>query len=821
MRFAHITTLVLGLLLFNIDAGASEDRAFYVYNAANGLADNSAQTITCTKTGRLVITTVGQINFFDGQQFTFINPETENQYPLSNYNGHYHLYFDKHHHLWLKNKHTVTCVNLLTERFVDNIITEFHELGMDDKVMDLFVDQRNMVWLLTEKGIFSCKSKKYYEVRKDQNLQDLMLYKDKYLMLFYGNGDLDMFELDSGKLVHTSSAYSYEERDDFAKTSLVYPVGDIFYQIRNGKNGAVLLRFDYEKKHWEMLLKTPYYLSGLKEKDSVLYIPSAYGYWTYDIPTGRMNHEEELQMYGGQKLTTDINAIEFDRQGGMWVGTQKRGLLYSRPYKQPFQVYRWTDNRAMELFQLLEQRSPKLETIYRDRTVNCIFRDSRGWDWVGTSSGLQLYRKRSDRLPRMITRNDGLLNNVIHTIVEDGFHNIWVGTSYGICCLFIEKDDVKYINRYNEWDGLPKESYVDGRAIRMEDGRIVMQALDHIVVFNPDSMVTLQHKFPFEIYPKLIRLFVNGNDIRAGQALDGKVILENALTRTKEINLNYYQNSVSLTFSGLNYFRPQQTFYRARVTGPGMDGKWKIYTPYNSQGLVDGRGQLHLPMPSLLPGTYTIEVQCSMLPDDWESTPYEWVINVNQPWWRTTGMIMLLGFILMGLFAYLTYLYMRNANLKVRRNTEEQGVLKRIKSFADRCEARNGLLLEPERGSGSQVMVSLNEFSPKFVQTMITILPTVSSKSTSQLSMRELSEAAGMSLQDFYSLVSANIYKNPRPIVMEVMMSKVVKMLMDARHYSLAEIAKECGFSSPNFLIASFFQKYKQTPEAYRSQAVH
>ena len=94
---------------------------FYVYNAANGLADNSAQTIYCTRTGRLVITTMGQINFFDGSGFTYIDPSQENTYPLSNYRGNYHLYLDRFRHLWLKDTHSVTCVNLSTERFVKSI----------------------------------------------------------------------------------------------------------------------------------------------------------------------------------------------------------------------------------------------------------------------------------------------------------------------------------------------------------------------------------------------------------------------------------------------------------------------------------------------------------------------------------------------------------------------------------------------------------------------------------------------------------------------------------------------------------------------------
>ena len=140
LRLRNIASAMLFLLLIVSNTSAEERRRFQVYNAANGLADNSAQTINCTKTGRLVISTMGQINFFDGQQFNFIDPSTENLYPLDNYLGNSHLYFDRYHHLWLKKKHTVTCVNLTKEKFVDNIVDEFHELGVDDKVLDVFAD---------------------------------------------------------------------------------------------------------------------------------------------------------------------------------------------------------------------------------------------------------------------------------------------------------------------------------------------------------------------------------------------------------------------------------------------------------------------------------------------------------------------------------------------------------------------------------------------------------------------------------------------------------------------------------------------------------
>lgn len=816
----RIVILLLGMLLKCITSAAYQERSFYVYNAANGLADNSAQTISCTRTGRLVITTMGQINFFDGQQFTYIDPTTENTYPLSKYNGHAHLYFDKYHHLWLKKRHSLTCVNLMREMFVESIVEEFKGLGMYDKVEDFFVDGNSTVWMLSSKGLFSSEKQRYYPVQPNLNLQDLDTYQDKYLLLFYENGQVDALDLHSGKTVFSERAYDSEKARKYAKTTVIHPIGHSIFQIRNGvwnnDNTGILLRFDMDTRKWETIMETPYYLSNLVDRDSVLYIPSAYCYWTYNLVTKQKEHVEELKMSDGRRLLTDINAMEFDKQGGLWVGTEKRGLLYARPHAAPFKAYGWTDQQAVNYSAMMDKR-PEPPTTYRDKTVNCVFRDSRGWDWVGTTTGLQLYKNRTAHLPQLFTRNDGLLNNVVHCIVEDRAHHIWVGTSYGICCFVIQGDKVRYIHRYNQWDGVPNESFVNGRSMLLSDGTVVMQALDHVITFKPDDMITLSDSAMMKIYPKLTRMFINGNDIKAGDKLEGDVILENALSRTKEFNLNYDLNTLSLTFSGLNFFRPQQTYYRVRVTGPGMNNKWVVYTPYNSQGLVDRNGLLHLPMPSLMPGTYTIEVQASMLPDVWETIPYEWMIHIHEPWWRTTGVLALLLLVLLMLLLIYLYLYLKNANMRARRNSEEQGIIKRIMSFVDRCDAKNGIVLEPlPEELKNEGLSSVAEISPAFMKTMIAIIPTVLDKNNKQLSMRELSNVAGMKLSDFYSLVTSNIYKNPRPVAMHLMLSRAADMLKADHLKDIAEISEECGFVSPNFFIASFYHRYHKTPEEYR-----
>lgn len=790
-------------------------RMFESYNAANGLSDNSAQTLQCTKTGRLVITTAGQINFFDGHSFSYIDPTNENIFPLPDYIGNYHLYFDRYHHLWLKDRGRVTCVNLTTEKFVDSITEEFRKFGVKDGVSDLFVDGGGIVFLVTPKGLVSVESGKVYTKRAKENLQDLETYDDKYLLLFYDNGDIDVCELSTGERVYTGRGYDKQESELFARTSVLCRDGSRVYQIRNGKGGAVLQCFDIGRWTWQEIMRTPYHLSNMQISDSTMYIPCQQGYWTYDLRNGEQHLYDVLHMMNGRKLETALNALIFDKQGGMWVGTEKWGLLYSRPHNVPFQVYSLDDERAKAYEQMMQHLEVSLR--FRDKQANCVYRDFRGRTWVGTSSGLHLYSKASEKLPdRVFTRRDGLLNNVVHAVVEDRRHHLWVGTSYGLSCLlFDDKGNFSRIISYNAYDRIPAESFQNGRALCLPDGQVVFQMLDHVLTFYPDKMHTLTDKSHYKIYPKLVKLLVNGNEIRTGEPLNGRVILDKALTRTKEINVDYDMNSLSLTFSALNYFRPQQTYYRVRTVG--VDDNWRILTPYNSHGLVDGKGQLHLPLSALRPGSYTVQLQASMTPDEWTTEPYEWTVNVFEPWWRTTGVFLLLGLLLLVLFLVNVWLFVRNHAMALRRSTEEQAIIRRICLAADYGHQHSGELLAPSLEDITTAHSMETGSSREFIDVMMCIADTVRQSRPSQLTMKKLSTQAGMELQPFYQLIASNIYRNPQELHRHMAVRKA-RQLLQTTSMDMADIAAACGFATPNYFIASFFREYRVLPEEFRRQ---
>ena len=793
-------------------ADVDGNRVFRQITAADGIADNSAQTIKCTKSGRMTITTLGNINFYDGGRFSNVSTEGEEVYPLADYHGHYHLYYDGYHHLWLKSSRGVSCVNMTVERYVNNVDSLFSLFGAKGRVDDVFIDSDGEVWLCQAGYVFCAKHGWKRPLQKGLNLQDLEVTEDRQLLLFYDNGLLECCDVGTGRLLYKNYAYGAEDAKNYYRSGVQTIYNGRLYMIRNGEREAILMSYDLQNRQWQVLMRSEYHLNNLVVRDNRLYIASEWGYFTFNLLTGEINHHKALTQRNGHKLETDINAIEFDQQGGMWLGTEQRGLLYSPPVNAPFQLLTWDDPQALEYWDKMKDLSGISD--FKGKKANVMLIDSRQWTWVGTPEGLCLYTS-LQKEPVVFSKKNGLLNSVIHSVIEDDMHNIWISTSYGICCLRIVDDKVKQVFCFSIHDNLPPETFINAKAIKMPDGRIVMQGIDHAVTFQPRDFISLLDQQPYEMHPKLTKLLVNGIDVSVGDKVNGSVVLDKAITRTKEINLNYDQNSISMTFSALNYARPLQTYYRVRIKE--ISDKWIAYSFFSGNGLVDQRGMLHLPLSALEPGTYHIEIMASVVPDQYVGEPYEWVVNVNQPWWRTTAILTLLGFVVLVMAVLNFIVYNRNTRLRMRRNNEEGDVVRRIKAFIDRFDSYGTELMSPtqeevfgnERDFQSQMDV-------RFVDAMQQIIPYVHELKGKPFSMHMLSNASGLEVFDLYDMVSQNIHKSPRALICSQRLKKVAEMLRNTDK-SVETISQECGFVSPNYMISKFFHKYRVLPLDYRA----
>ena len=814
MKLIRLYGLIMAFLLSSLTALAEDstrDRRFRVINAADGLADNSAQTIKSTFSGRLVVSTIGHINFYDGSGFTHIS-SGDSRYLLPKYKGHYHLYFDDSHHLWLKDKGMVTCVNMLTEQFVSDIGSIFQAQGVKGHVEDMFVDSSGSIWLVQGNNIYSRHGKVSLPLRKGRVLQDMDI-SDNIVLLFYDDCQVDVYDIIAKKKLYSTNSLNHEEVKDYQESSVIYKYRNGFFQIRNGNNKAVLMWFDLGTRQWTKVLSTDYYLSNMTVKDDVLYIASAYGYWTYDTDSRQIEHYEMIKLTDGRELLTDMNCIEFDRQGGMWIGTEKRGLLYSKYIKSPFNVMTWDNPLSVKYAEMMDKVCT-YDMLVNGHRLNCTYKDSRGWIWVGSLNGLY-YFKPGQKDSICVKKEDGMVNDVVHSIIEDGKHNIWVSTSNGIVGLVIKNGKVTFVNSFINSDGIPAEAFVNGRAMRLDDGTIVMQALDHVVSFNPMKMSIMEGN-NILLHPKFVRLQVNGTNIFAGTEIDGRVVTEKAISRLNMIELPSTQNSLSLKFSSLNYFRPIQTYYRYRVSG--LQDKWVMLSYYNSRGLVDKNGILHLPLLGLKPGNYMVEVQASMYPGKWTTPPVKVVVRIKEPWWRTTGLTLLISGVFLILIIWNIVIFSGNSRLKMKRNVSEVELFRRIDGFISRAEScRMEKQTRRSVNDESEDVTSGADLDKDAVELLMELVPYSRNGKLDHNVLVQLAMKKRIKLTDIYDIITNNIFRSPALLTMAMLLEKASRDLIESG-MTVEEIAEKNNFASPNYFIAMFFRRYGMTPLQWRSE---
>ena len=396
-------------------------------------------------------------------------------------------------------------------------------------------------------------------------------------------------------------------------------------------------------------------------------------------------------------------------------------------------------------------------------------------------------------------------------MVEDDNHDIWVSASYGVMHVYVRGDSIYHIESYINQDNIPNESFINRRAMKLEDGTIVMQTLDHVLMFNPASFQG-ERLGSIVLYPKLIRLLVNGNSIEPGTLLDGKVILERSITRTREFHVNYNQNSLSLTFSGLNYLRPIQTYYRVRVKGVPAFDDWRVLSFGKSGGLVDRNGMLRLSLLGLEPGKYVVELQASLWVDIWPQEPFTWIIHVDQPWWRSTGIYVLLFLLLLTAVLVNLRLFRRNTRLRMKCLNEEEDMLLRLRSVADRLEELRTEVLTPQ---SNMLDADSNPEAEAFEQVMLVLVPYVQNHRSERLTFRQLAAEVEMDKSQLFELLAVHIDRNPRLLMGKLRLQEAARLLRTTE-MSIEDVAEACGFVSPNYFVTAFYRLYRVNPLHYR-----
>lgn len=293
--------------------------------------DPRVRSIISLPDGRLAFATGRGVDIFNGHTFSNLAKATGQSIPLPAYNGHHHLYLsDGAHFLWIKNAHSLQCIDLDTEIYSTDIPSILKESGIHKSPDDFFADKEGRIWILSENTVF--QPDLGIGIAADTKAGPLLdLAADKgCVYLFYGNGKMACHAISSGKLLYSALAFPLDEVWKFSDTSLVLENGNAFYQIRNGVLGG-FFRFDKGTGKCDKLLETDIRLNTFAISDTVALISTNNGLLSVNLENAAVSHLPYLKTQSGNMLASEISTLLRADDGSIWLGLLNRGILRHHP----------------------------------------------------------------------------------------------------------------------------------------------------------------------------------------------------------------------------------------------------------------------------------------------------------------------------------------------------------------------------------------------------------------------------------------------------------------------------------------------------------
>ena len=245
------TRILLFLLLcirmtLTVDAN---DFLFTSINTAQGLSDNQIRYILQLPDGRMVFTTNGNVNLYDGVHFSYLHRTAEDVSPLKQYEGCYRIYQCGDSLLWIKDYHKLMCIDLHQEKYIPHLDSYFRRKEIHEPVEDLFVDNSGRIWLLTSQ-----------ELRELETGIRLALPENEHRKL----QDIHSDELAVYLFYHTGEVVTIRKPGNSCMTELLIP-------LPNRRTSTVLLSLSKAKKD------STSYATAAKEDSSTLIPKTGHG----------------------------------------------------------------------------------------------------------------------------------------------------------------------------------------------------------------------------------------------------------------------------------------------------------------------------------------------------------------------------------------------------------------------------------------------------------------------------------------------------------------------------------------------------------------
>jgi len=555
-------------------------------------------------------------------------------------------------------------------------------------VNSLYVDARGNVWVGTDKGginKFSIYQKSFYSLKNhpddenslSSNTINSILCDGSYLWVGTAGGGLNRFDQKNKRVLRFQG--SVQNTRGLSSNFVSSLCLDQSKQLWVGTWGGGLNKLvSASDKNFQVFrnaandpgsLASDFVSSIYADERGFLVIGMRGGIDLYDPRDRTFLHFHELLGQAGG--VPEVGCILKDSHGFFWIGTRKG--LYRIPAKR---VNLSGEKLSAGDFSFFTHDATDPSSISGDYVIS-LMEDKKGNVWIGTyGNGIcKAQIKDNGRITfQQYTQKDGLCNNVIYTMESDSDGNIWVSTDKGLSKFNPER---KTFENFYTKDGLLNDQFYWNASETDNAGMLYFGGVNGLNYFDPRQITSYPGK------PKVVftdfRVF--NKPVPIGEKMHGRVVLENSVSKTKDIELSYRDNVFSVEFSALDYFLPDKLTYAYKLVG--VDQNW-VTVPATRRfaGYTNLGG-----------GTYTFQVKAANSDGIWSDEVSELQITIHPPFWETSWFRFVLVLLIIG--SVVGYIRYRTYRLHEQKRLLEQQVHERtlqIEAQKQQLEAQSDVL---------------------------------------------------------------------------------------------------------------------------------
>ena len=662
------------------------------------ISDNSIFSIIEDKDGNIWFGTEDGLNFFDRNLEIFKRYCHDIKDPNSINSNHIRtVFYDSKNNLWIGTDKGLNKFVTKTQSFKHiRIKNKSNKQNENLRINDIYEDNSGKFWIGTDGGLkLFNRNNEFYEDYSELKYEMNILATSAVKSITQDETGILWIGTIQGvvKVKHNTKKFNlYSKTIDgvslFSNNNIsaIYLENEILWV---GTRGSGLYKYNrqtgkgisYNSKNSK--INNDYICKIFKDSKNRLWIGTQDGVYYFDINRG------EITTFSRNEFENNrIYDIYEDSKMNLWFCTTfgmykySNGILESYFYDASNKksissnvVYNiiedkdvfWigTDKGLNKLSKLTGEFVHYKEEIGKENSISCndiIYLHQDADDdnilWLGSLYGLNKYDKKNDKF-YVYNKENGLPDNVIYSIIENGNNNLWLSTNRGISQF---SKDKQVFHNFGIADGLQDYEFNIGASYKSSKGEMFFGGISGINSFFPDSILIRN------IPPKMA---ITDIDIIARNQ---KKLLYTS-TR-KLLHLPYKNNLITIEFAVLDYTNPKQNSYAYKLEG--VDDEW-----------INIGNRHYAAFSKLACGKYKFRVKGANSDYVWSEDGVALDIIVKTPIWKTKISLTLYIIILILFVLFLIHFrtrHLRKTNIELK---EKERIAKQVAKQKEELSIKN------------------------------------------------------------------------------------------------------------------------------------